>query len=152
MSLLSACKMFSPVKKDRWPHIVINDYCVDIIFASEVISDACERWIISGYAFVCEKNYFLSSSHENYLILPPISVRNMPDFRIFGAMQEFWILALLYRQMVWEFMILALFEYEVGRESYLPSNFSPQKTHTSTYRSSVFLWRVRKLDLLKVYP
>ena len=36
-------------------------------------------------------------------------------------MREFSIPALFHRQIMWAFMILALFECEIGRESYLPS-------------------------------
>ena len=66
---------------------------------------------------------FLSSSHENDPILAPILARNVPDSRFFETLREFSIPALYHRQIMWEFMILALFEYWF--ESVLSSKSAP---------------------------
>ena len=67
---------------------------------------------------------FLSSSHKNDSILALILVRNVPDSRTVPKMREF--------------MILALFIYEVARESYFLSIFLPRaRTHPNIVRLCV---------------
>ena len=83
---------------------------------------SAESVIRSGCSIIfCKEfpgKYFLSSSHDNDPILAPILVRNALDFRIFKTMQDFSIPELFHRQTMQEFMILALIEYEIGREAY----------------------------------
>ena len=83
---------------------------------------------------------FFTSSHENDPILSPILVRNVSDSRIFEKMREFFIPALFHCQIMWEFMIFALFDYEIGRESYFPLIFL---LRTRTHPHIVRLWVIQ---------
>ena len=111
-------------------HIILKNWFNDFwnfklicYYGLIVLACSSAKWIIrSGCSVIFWKRfsgkYFLSSSHDNDRILAPILVRNAPDSRIFKTMQDFSITTLFHPQIMWKFMILVLFEYEIGRETY----------------------------------